>query len=156
MVVFISYLIILKLILILVVVNYPKLYLGRALDYGPFAYGRCKAIFFPLRKERRSRQNCLLMIFSEFKEQVLFSNGVSTFRYLLYMKITPICCGYRTFSNTIILLLFLKPLTWVKQLFSRNYFKAKQKGLTWRRLYWQSLFMILKKQYLWYRMVLRY
>nr|POF27044.1 hypothetical protein CFP56_31987 [Quercus suber] len=39
-------------------------------------------------------------------------------------------------------------LTWVKQLFSRNYFKAKQKGLTWRRLYWQSLFMILKKQYI--------
>ena len=36
----ISYLIILKLILILVVLNYPKLYLGRALDYGPFAYGR--------------------------------------------------------------------------------------------------------------------
>ncbi|KAL4638081.1 hypothetical protein ACB092_03G124300 [Castanea dentata] len=36
------------------------------------------------------------------------------------------------------------------KLFSRNYFKAKQKGLTWRRLYWQSLFMILKKQYLWY------
>ena len=33
---------------------------------------------------------------------------------------------------------------------SRNYFKAKQKGLMWRRLYWQSLFMILKKQYLWY------
>ena len=27
---------------------------------------------------------------------------------------------------------------------SRNYFKAKQKGLTWRRLDWQSLFMILK------------
>ena len=39
-VVFISYLIILKLILILVVHNYPKLYLGRALDYGPFANGR--------------------------------------------------------------------------------------------------------------------
>ena len=38
--VFISYLIILKLILILVFLNYPKLYLGRALDYGPFAYGR--------------------------------------------------------------------------------------------------------------------
>ncbi|KAL4600177.1 hypothetical protein ACB092_11G179300 [Castanea dentata] len=36
------------------------------------------------------------------------------------------------------------------KLFSRNYFNAKQKGLTWRRLYWQSLFMILKKQYLWY------
>ncbi|XP_050279263.1 embryogenesis-associated protein EMB8-like isoform X1 [Quercus robur] len=36
------------------------------------------------------------------------------------------------------------------KLFSRNYFKTKQKGLTWRRLYWQSLFMILKKQYLWY------
>ena len=109
-----------------------------------------KQFFFPLRKERRSWQNCLLMILSESKEQVLFSNGVSTFRYLLYMKITPIYCGYRTFSNTIILLLFSKPLTWVKQLFSRNYFKTKQKGLTWRRLYWQSLFMILKKQYLWY------
>ena len=39
-VVFISCLIILKFILILVVLNYPKLYLGRALDYGPFAYGR--------------------------------------------------------------------------------------------------------------------
>ena len=33
---------------------------------------------------------------------------------------------------------------------SKNYFKAKQNGLTWRKLYWQSLFMILKKQYLWY------
>ncbi|KAK7830213.1 hypothetical protein CFP56_028465 [Quercus suber] len=33
---------------------------------------------------------------------------------------------------------------------TRNYFKAKQKGLTWGRLYWQSLFVILKKQYLWY------
>ena len=54
MVVFISCLIILKFILILVILNYPKLYLGRALDYGPFAYGRWKAIFFPLRKERRS------------------------------------------------------------------------------------------------------
>ena len=42
MVVFISFLIILKLILLLVVLNYPKLYLGRALDYGPFAYGRWK------------------------------------------------------------------------------------------------------------------
>ena len=58
MVVFISYLIILKLILIFVVLNYPKLYLGRALgralDYGPFAYGRCKAIFFfPLKKREK-------------------------------------------------------------------------------------------------------
>ena len=54
MVVFISYLIILKLILILVVFNYPKLYLGRALDYGPFAYGRCKAIFFsPKKREKK-------------------------------------------------------------------------------------------------------
>jgi len=52
MVVFISYLIILKLILILVVVNYPKLYLGRALDYGPFACGRCKVIFFPPKEKR--------------------------------------------------------------------------------------------------------
>ena len=34
---------------------------------------------------------------------------------------------------------------------SKNYFKAKQKGLTWRWLYWQSLLiMILEKQYLWY------
>ena len=33
---------------------------------------------------------------------------------------------------------------------SKNYFKAKQKGLTWRWFYWQSLFIILKKQYLWY------
>ena len=39
-VVFISYLIILKLILILVVLNYPKLYMGRAFYYVPFAYGR--------------------------------------------------------------------------------------------------------------------
>ena len=54
MVVFISCLIILKFILILVVLTYPKLYLGRALDYGPFVYGWWKAIFFPLRKERRS------------------------------------------------------------------------------------------------------
>ena len=46
-VVFISYLIILKLILILVVHNYPKLYLGRALDYGPFAYSLWKTFFFP-------------------------------------------------------------------------------------------------------------
>ena len=74
MVVFISYLIILKLILILVVLNYPKLYLGRALDYGPFAYGRWKTnffFFFPLRKERRSWQNCLLMILSEFSHFVI-------------------------------------------------------------------------------------
>ncbi|KAF3954044.1 hypothetical protein CMV_020567 [Castanea mollissima] len=33
---------------------------------------------------------------------------------------------------------------------NKNYFKAKQKGLMSRRLYWQSLFMILKKQYLRY------
>ena len=58
MVVFISSLIILKLILILVVLNYPKLYLGRALDYGHFAYGRGKAIilfiyFFSLKKREK-------------------------------------------------------------------------------------------------------
>ena len=26
---------------------------------------------------------------------------------------------------------------------SKNYFKAKQKGLTWRWFYWQSLFIVL-------------